>query len=84
MTIRDAFLMAAQGQSWVLKGRGHVERVALKPHISRMAAEVTKEGLHWEMVYPGKNCGPRRLFALELVLNAADLAGVDYENLVSK
>jgi hypothetical protein len=82
--IAQAFQSAAQieGQ-FVVKGRGHVERVALREHISRAAAPSLAQGHHWDLVAPGPRCGMRRMFARPIVERAAAILGCQVADLVT-
>jgi hypothetical protein len=67
---------------WKLFGRGHCERVTLKPHYSRPARRGASESVAW--FSPSGALGARYVFPAALVRRAASLLRVDANVLISR
>ncbi len=85
--ITSAFAQAAQkvNKTFSLKGRGYTPRVCLQVSVSRYAAPSLEQGKHFDIVCVGnyKTCGPRRVFALEIVEAAASILGCQVNDLTT-
>jgi len=82
--VRRAFARAQRALKidWKLYGRGHCDRVTLKPHYSRHARCGASESVAW--FSPSGALSRRYLFPAALVRRAASLLRVDANVLISR